>query len=373
MLIIPPSYALPSPAVFTRDNPSHDSATEKTLGWTGGPNGRGTIDILWSSFATLLICSWTVLNNDMEHEERFWVNVAIKLTHWALAICAPEGTAGTAYADWTSAKFSIPLMHDLHVKQWTIVHGFYADMGGMAIEFADGETEYINSRQAAEYIEKGLLKPEDFTITEADISDRSKADSFTKGIATLQAGTFLAQCIGRIVQKLPISLLEIAVCGYVICAIFTYWFWLKKPKDVNHVTVIARGVIMTREFRDAQTPITKAAPVKDSIHFALAFSLAGLLFSAVHVAAWDYHFPSFVECVLWRAFSLLAPILMILAITTDEGVMLDVFSSNLSLYLGMSYGICRLYLIVASFTSMRSMPAKMYDTVDWSKYVPWFG
>src|SRR6266567_3718112 len=40
---------------------SNSTSTTPVLGWVSSPDGRGTIDIVWSCVSTTFLCSWTVL------------------------------------------------------------------------------------------------------------------------------------------------------------------------------------------------------------------------------------------------------------------------------------------------------------------------
>ncbi|KAK2778880.1 hypothetical protein FQN53_001616 [Emmonsiellopsis sp. PD_33] len=70
-------------------------------------------------------------------------------------------------------------------------------------------------------------------INKKSILDRSKADNVAKVLVCLQAAYMIAQCVGRVVARLPVTLLEVNTLGHVACALIMYTFWLQKPQDVQ--------------------------------------------------------------------------------------------------------------------------------------------
>jgi hypothetical protein len=106
--------------------------------------------------------------------------------------------------------------------EWTLAHGFYANMGGIAIDAnASGKQflpddlnhRYFLSSEAVE--EVAMQRPELLAgITSSQIRDKSKSSLIGKTITCFQAFWFVAQCISRLAGGLPISLLEVR---FLIC------------------------------------------------------------------------------------------------------------------------------------------------------------
>ncbi|KAL9633975.1 MAG: hypothetical protein Q9204_003186, partial [Flavoplaca sp. TL-2023a] len=76
------------------------------------------------------------------------------------------------------------------------------------------------------------------------IEDKSKADPITKCVVCIQAGWFVVQCIARVSQGLPLSLLEIYVLGHVSLAFFMYLFWFAKPYNAISPIVMDRAEVV---------------------------------------------------------------------------------------------------------------------------------
>ena len=130
--------------------------------------------------------------------------------------------------------------------QWGLAHGFYAVMGGFALGVDDGVAEPFlpGGTTRAALTKEGvrfLLQHEPDAlpgISRADIQDKSKADGLKKLLVCAQAVWFGVNCITRLAQGLPISLLELNACAHAACALIIYAFWWEKPLDVEEATVV---------------------------------------------------------------------------------------------------------------------------------------
>jgi hypothetical protein len=128
-------------------------------------------------------------------------------------------------------------------------------------------------------------------------------------------------------------------------------------------------------------------PPRDATRVVTLYA-TGTLFSAFHIGAWNWEFPSSIVRTLWRTFALAAtgtgPAAVFLI--SFYGVILEpkfkshgwldyVFEKMMIVLLGLLaviYIISRLALIVLIFYCFSSMPAGVYETVDWTKFLPHF-
>ena len=110
------------------------------------------------------------------------------------------------------------------------------------------------------------------------------------------------------------------------------------------------------------------------------------IFGACHLIGWDFLYPSSVEQLLWRiasisyvVFPFLLMFLLFLTTVADDDV--DFwppecsvkYLNNMSLFITFFlYFLARVYLLVAIFISLRSVPSGVYQTVNWSLYFPHF-
>ncbi|KAF3929955.1 hypothetical protein AA313_de0205665 [Arthrobotrys entomopaga] len=380
------------------------------VGWVQSPNQRGTIDIIWTCLLTILACSWTVLHlNVPSRRDSVYIRLWRKVSGMVAAIFAPEWNTALAYKQWRSARKSVPKMRELGMQTWKMAHGFYADMGGFIIEFDDMAYHTLDFEQLYWCIERGHVNIGDINISAEDILDRSKADIFTKAVASSQALWLVLQSIARAAQHLTLSLLELATCAYIVCAVVTYWFWRLKPLDTNHQTTIKRGLakdVLTQikdEYPDLATKLKSGNGAErvqnrriiDDYNPLVLWSF-GLLFSAIHLLAWNDMFPTVAEQYHWRIFAACgtgATALLCLTdsldklgqvwleplVSTDKSTLLGKFYKVMAgfgysiVFLSVIlYFIARAYLLFAIFYGLRSMPSDAYDMVDWTTYIPSF-
>ena len=380
------------------------------------------------------------------NQRLFW-RKKLKLAGLMLVmVIAPELVVALAARDWLWARASVKEMRGLGYqdRQWSMSHAFFANMGGFVLnvqsqgqekivagEEGDAhisekrpeslrqdvaqreglEQRFLCAAQLAMLIRKpyGLHLPQ---LTTEDLRDRSKSNTLAKLLACTQAGWLVVQCFARAGQHLAVSQLELATAGFVGCTLMTYLFWWSKPKDVE--TRVA--IICPNELRfsilelldglaisDNQQAIRDSWRKKGRMPFltfmnpegrtttrmsnviAPLFAAVGAAFSAVHIIAWDFQFPTHAEMVVWRTSSVTAAGLCLfifvtvqLRITIDghlrggkkvrrDQVRTDI-STVILLVSSISYPLVRLLLIVQVFLCFRSMSGTVYDTVDWTRY-----
>jgi hypothetical protein len=250
------------------------------------------------------------------------------------------------------------------------------------------------------------------TITEASIQDRSKADVFTKVFACVQSSWLIAQSIARVAVGLQISQLELATMAFVFCALIMYILWWDKPFGVEHRTIVTFPTLKDESpplplsqwvtlHRSAFQAYRKSDITTDSIiemifslstewrfgsdawKASLAFYATGTVFSAFHIAAWNWEFPSSIDRTLWRTFAVASTSITPLSIafyfleSMLSGGAFSRYAVNFlafgtAIFATMAYSISRLGLIVIIFRCFSSMPASAYETVEWTKYLPHF-
>lgn len=331
-----------------------------------------------------------------------------------------------------------------HDQPWSMSHAFFANMGGfvISVDLRDqdevvagqrGESDRFEGKAAPlrqnvaqrEGLEKrslcaaqlamlirkpyGLRLPQ---LTKYDLRDRSKSNTFAKVLACTQAGWLVVQCLARAGQHQAVSQLELATAGFVGCTVITYLFWWNKPRNAESTVAIVcpdelrypvlelldglaindtqealghwlrnRGRMPFLTFMNPEGRTT--TDMSDII--ALLFAAVGAAFSAVHIVAWDFHFPTYAELVLWRSSSVTAAgLCLVIYATVQLRIRIDgrlvrvgktkrrqvgIDTSNV-LMVGpiMLYPLVRLILVVQIFLCFRSMSDTVYDTVDWTRY-----
>ena len=213
-----------------------------------------------------------------------------------------------------------------------------------------------------------------------DIADKSKSDSVAKCITLLQVLWFAVQLIGRAVERLPITTLELLRMGFVVCTTVTYIGWWHKPKDIGRAMLCGR---LTPEqlselgIRGTKKPVSFSEPGGDTDHIVSLFiaCLAALAFGACHIIGWDFYFPTDTERMLWRAASVLCGLLPFTIPfiawwrSGRKGWVENLNDVAFWTCVG-GYVLVRCYLLVEVFISLRSVPEGVYKTVQWASYLP---
>ena len=121
-------------------------------------------------------------------------------------------------------------------------------MGGLVVDMTDDENrvwpEWCNSLTITPACVEDCLDGDAFRgisldfLTLQSINGRSKSDGLTKCIVILQAVWFCLQCLARIHQQLPVSLLELNTFAHALCALIIYILWWNKPGEISDPFVI---------------------------------------------------------------------------------------------------------------------------------------
>jgi hypothetical protein len=153
----------------------------------------------------------------------------------------PEGSQSNGVPE-SNELVTSPRQH-----QWTVTHSFYVLSRGFVFDtsrLAEDQKFLPGSRDRVTLSWGTTLKlahelPELVPdISEAEINDKSKASALAKGIVCLQASWFIIQCIFRLAQSLPTSLLELNTFAHAMCSLLIYLLWWKKPLDIEEPTSI---------------------------------------------------------------------------------------------------------------------------------------
>ncbi|KAH8757829.1 hypothetical protein F5882DRAFT_444439 [Hyaloscypha sp. PMI_1271] len=113
----------------------------------------------------------------------------------------------------------------------------------------------------------------------------------------------------------------------------------------------------------------------------LAFYATGTMFSALHIAAWNWEFPSYTARWLWRVLAIAAtgtgPVTILLVFTARalDGLNINTPDSVERFFLALLvliYAASRIGLVVLIFFCFSSMPVGVYETVNWLQFLPRF-
>ena len=212
-----------------------------TTGWQDSPNGRGTFDILKTCIGTIILLCWSsVCPNVPSIKGGYWVQFAAKLNLFLLAMLGPDFVFAIALGQFNAA---LRARRDLREEgyHWSLRQCFFVNMGGVHLQFDDQHTTAsfpVNCHQLL-YLanHKYIRMPE---IGEEEIDDRNKADGLARLIAVLQSAWFTVNSIGRVIQGLFLTTMELTTLAFVFLMTACSLCWWKKPMAVSRPLVSQR-------------------------------------------------------------------------------------------------------------------------------------
>lgn len=241
-------------------------------------------------------------------------------------------------------------------------------------------------------------------VTESEILDKSKDDALGKFVTVLQATWFIVQYLSRWAAHQPRTQLEVMTFAYAGINVVIYILWLDKPFDIREpIDVRGRAIRIDAPqkaaLRGAWFSVIGGAAdslangVKPAVGMTV-LPTVGILFGGVHCFAWWFPFPTKREAVLWKictVYCTVCPIampLIVLLFTVGFAPLLkylhflsedayedvnDMLAGTGGILFVTGYIVCRIILLVLSFTSLRAQPAGIYEAVNWTSFFPHVG
>ena len=114
------------------------------VNFVSGPNTRGTLDMVWSSFSVLILCTWTVQHlsvpSHKENKVHTWGKgfrkkagqFLTKLKWMLVTLVGPEYMVAKALTEFVAARYSRAQFKN---PKWTTTHGHFANMRGFVLRF----------------------------------------------------------------------------------------------------------------------------------------------------------------------------------------------------------------------------------------------
>ncbi|KAI5787394.1 hypothetical protein FPQ18DRAFT_262954, partial [Pyronema domesticum] len=206
------------------------------LVWANTPDTRGTLTIVFSCGAALLLCIWSGIHSNVnpnaDDDDKKGAKLTIakvvgKAALASIALLAPDIVLTVALHQLLVA---LQYQEALNAPEDQPM-SFFATMGGFC--FSETTIQGFHRRSLAF---DTLLHPKTMEIIRkqplSDIEDKSKASGIAKTVAAFQIFWIILQVIGRYIGRLHITLLELNTCIHVVLAILTYAIWFRKPLDV---------------------------------------------------------------------------------------------------------------------------------------------
>ena len=237
-------------------------------------------------------------------------------------------------------------------------------------------------------------------VTESEILDKSKGDGLGKLVAVLQTTWFIVQYLERWVSHQPRTQVEVMTLAYAAINIIIYILWWDKPLNVQEpIDVHGRAIPINARKKTLQgawfnvmgeaiASLTAGNNITSGI---TVLPVVGVLFGGVHCFAWQFPFPTKYEATLWKVcaiyctvYPVVVAVFFLLLIVAErllnrripnwavfKWLNLTVsFSFLLSLA---GYVVCRIILLVLTFTCLRSPIPGIYEATNWTRFLPHVG
>ncbi|KAL8357040.1 hypothetical protein RB598_002052 [Gaeumannomyces tritici] len=233
----------------------NDGDLTKLVGWVASSKDRGTVDIMWSSCLTILLCVWMATCPNVPSPSDKWYHRFVDKVNLALiGFLGPDFLFGIAIGQLASARKSVKMFREApelsEGTPWTLTHGFFADMGGFhlrARDFPDGFP--INAEQLFYLVKHGHL---DFPVlTKEEIGRRSRVDDLSKVITVWQAFWFIVTEIQRTANGYPMTTLELTAISFAVVMIATSASWYFKPSICQPTILCTKDDKTIQAIRDS--------------------------------------------------------------------------------------------------------------------------
>lgn len=148
-------------------------------GWVSQPNFRGTFDIALSCAVTIFLCNWSSICVNVPPSHHGRLDIFMDKWHmFCLSLLGPEFIFCMALGQYMSARASRDSFHNSGYKDWTLTHGFFADMGGFIFQPRAWNQFPIDARQLHYLVTRGYVTyPE---VSKAFIDDKNKTDGLAR-------------------------------------------------------------------------------------------------------------------------------------------------------------------------------------------------
>lgn len=172
-------------------------------------------------------------------------------------------------------------------------------------------------------------------LTEEQIADKDKGDFLVRLLAVTQVGWLFIQLIARKKYGYPCTTLEVTTAAFSVLALITFLLQWSKPKDVGTTHYInadrAGNVEDIEAILEAEPDViykhtglcnisnaSLSRPIEEKRSssfkseftnmvgiFILTNVVASAIFGAIHLAAWNFTFPTQNESTFWKISSVL--------------------------------------------------------------------
>lgn len=234
---------------LTRYGPITDpSSNEAFSGFHGGPKSRGTMNIVFLCFSTLITSAYAVVHPNVFPDGRYEgrgrtskseeaTQLGGSLAEFIILVVAgiicPESLLGIAVREHMLARDVQKFLEEKGHKV-SLSLAFLVVMRGFKNgEFVLDAKSFKRLMVRRDSMPATEIQEIPWSELEKTIKMRSRSNLFALTVAIMQLIWMITQTSARWATSLPISPLEIVTCGHALCAIPVYLAWRAKPLHVR--------------------------------------------------------------------------------------------------------------------------------------------
>ena len=225
-------------------------------------------------------------------------------------------------------------------------------------------------------------------VTEPEILDKSKGDGLGKLVTVLQTTWFIVQYLERWVSHQPRTQVEVMTLAYAVVNVIIYILWWDKPLNVQEpIDVHGRAIpinarkrslhgawfsVMGEAYESLIAEIKAASAVT-------VLPAVGVLFGGVHCFAWQFPFPTEYEATLWKVSAIYCTVypVVVAGCISLRHLIVHQLSDRMRYWIRSlspaGYVVCRIILLVLTFTCLRSPFPGIYEATNWTRFLPHVG
>ncbi|EJD39364.1 hypothetical protein AURDEDRAFT_171555 [Auricularia subglabra TFB-10046 SS5] len=200
---------------------------------------RSTFNILSLCISTLVICVWNAVHPDIPRRTTpRWKVYLTRFCGLLIGLFLPELLVLNAIDQWIIARILLSRMNERDNDSPNLKFPFLKVAWWKEL----GQSDMLPFLRFGWWKEVNNLtvehKDQLLSLTEESIQDHSKAGALAKLLFCWQLLVFIINCVGRRMQHLPLSLLEITTLAHALCGLATFALYWHKPHSVNNAIVI---------------------------------------------------------------------------------------------------------------------------------------
>ncbi|KAK1674854.1 hypothetical protein BDP55DRAFT_704504 [Colletotrichum godetiae] len=155
------------------DGINHSDINTSIHGWVAAGRDSGSVDILWSSLLTIILCVWAATHsNALLSKDKGYHGVLDKINPAMIALLGPDFLFGLAIGQLSSARRSVKMDSLLCGGQkWTYNQAFFVDMGFP-----------VDAEQLHYLVKHGFADFPD--MDSVNIAERNTIDTLSTGLPT---------------------------------------------------------------------------------------------------------------------------------------------------------------------------------------------